>query len=116
MSNQTTNDMIDRLESIGGSRWQKGEMDRVYFNLLAFAEAAGLECETYGTGNIKNARFGGEKLSNNRATKLSDALYRSKVYVDATTGQIHTQLAGTGTIFEAIVAAATTSISEALAS
>jgi hypothetical protein len=54
----------------GGNEWKTddGKYHRVYFNDLA--ELAGLECTYYKTGNVRSARYRGEKISNNKAKKL----------------------------------------------
>lgn len=53
------------LERNGFNRWTKheGGLDRLYIN----AENLGLECDRYGTGNVKAATFDGKKISNSKA-------------------------------------------------
>jgi len=65
-------DRIGALEAIGGNRWQKGEMDRVYINDLV--KWVGLEVKRYKTGNISYAELNGEKISNSRADKIMNRL------------------------------------------
>lgn len=77
-SNQDT--MIQALIDLGGSRWTKGNYDRIYFN----AKALGLRCSYYKTGNISSATLGGEHISNTSARKLQDA----KTYYDIKTGEV----------------------------
>ena len=73
-------EMISKLESMGGKRWQKGNMDRIYFN----AATLGLTCTYHKTGSISSAMFGDEEISNNHAGKLKAA----KTYVDVERQQI----------------------------
>ncbi|MFD4912876.1 hypothetical protein ACFWNR_06590 [Streptomyces virginiae] len=71
--------------ALGGNRWQRGDMDRVYFN--NWAEFAGLELTFYGTGNISSACWQGEGVSNSQGYKLIDSLH--KVYFDVTDGKLY---------------------------
>lgn len=69
--------MIER----GGKRWQKGNMDRIYFN----ATALGLECNYYKTGNISDAFWNGERVSNCEGRRMMAA----KTYIDVDTWTAH---------------------------
>lgn len=75
-----TNEMIAKLEAKGGKRWTKGNMDRMYFN----ATALGLELDYYKSGNICDAYFKGEKISNAKGGRYACA----KTYVDLSTGMV----------------------------
>lgn len=78
---------IDTMIAIGGSRWTKGQYDRVYLN--DWAAFAGIEVSRYNTGNISSANFDGEPIANGRAGELLGKI--SKVYYDATTSTLHAQ-------------------------
>ena len=76
---------IDALVRVGGSRWQKNGMDRVYFNNLY--TWYGLEMEYYNTGNICNAKLDGEKISNSQAKRLESEIGFGKLWFDVPTGK-----------------------------
>lgn len=67
-------DRIAELEGKGFKRWQKNGMDRMYIN----ASALGLICTYYKTGNISNAEFRGDHISNSEGYRLKSA----KTYID----------------------------------
>ena len=67
-------DRIEELEAKGFKRWQKNGMDRMYIN----ASALGLICTYYKTGNISNAEFRGNWISNSEGYRLKGA----KTYID----------------------------------
>lgn len=75
----------ETMTAVGGSRWSRGDKDRVYLN--NWAALAGLETSHYGTGNISNASYQDENISNRQAGLIAGAL--DKVWFDVTTGQIH---------------------------
>lgn len=75
----------DTMTAIGGNRWQRNGMDRVYLN--DWAAFAGLEVSTYNTGNISSASYQGEGISNSQAYKLLGCI--DKVWYDAADGKIH---------------------------
>lgn len=77
----------DNMVAIGGSRWQKNGMDRVYIN--NWASFLPLEVDQYGTGNISWAAWDGEKIANRQAGLLLGSL--SKVWFDAADGKLHCQ-------------------------
>lgn len=77
-----TYEQIKSLESIGFRRWTKYGKDRLY----ATAEAVGLSCTYYGTGNISSASLNGERISNSHARAVSG--YIDGVYVDIETSRI----------------------------
>lgn len=73
------------LIAIGGSRWTKGDHDRVYLN--NWAELAGLEADYYKSGNICFATYQGEGISNSEARRILGSL--DKVWFDTATGKLH---------------------------
>lgn len=72
--------MIEKLAAKGFSRWTKGKYDRMYIN----AKDLGLDCEYYKTGNIADATFRGEGVSNSEAYRMKAA----KTYIDVETGEV----------------------------
>jgi hypothetical protein len=76
---------IATMTAIGGRRWQKNGMDRVYLN--NWAEFAGIETTHYGTGNISSACYQGEGISNSQAYKLLGSIH--KVWFDAADGKLY---------------------------
>lgn len=72
---------IESLEKRGFSRWQKGNMDRLYIN----STKIGLELDYYKTGNIHYAELNGERISNSRAYAVKAA----KNYIDVVDGSVH---------------------------
>lgn len=75
----------DTMTAIGGNRWTKNGMDRVYIN--NWHEFAGIEVSRYNTGNICYAEYQGETISNSQAGKLLGSI--DKVWFDAATGKLH---------------------------
>ncbi|BFP50050.1 hypothetical protein KCMC57_64180 (plasmid) [Kitasatospora sp. CMC57] len=75
----------DTMTAIGGNRWQRNGMDRVYLN--DWADLAGLAISRYGTGNISSASWQGENISNSQAGKLLGSI--DKVWFDAADGELH---------------------------
>jgi len=58
----------EKLVSLGGSRWTKGDMERVYLDRTAIASVLGLRVAYYSSGQVKSAYTSdGEKISNSRA-------------------------------------------------
>lgn len=76
---------VENLTRIGGSRWQKNGMDRIYFN--NWATLAGLETTRYNSGNIASAAYQGEGISNSQAAKIVGCI--AKAYWDATEKKWH---------------------------
>jgi hypothetical protein len=76
---------VETMTAIGGRRWQKNGMDRVYFN--NWTGFAGLETTHYNTGNISSAVYQGYGISNSQAYKLAGCI--DKVWFDAADGKIH---------------------------
>lgn len=73
----------ERLTEVGGSRWKRGEIDRIYFNDLH--KWYGLECSHYGTGNISAATLNGESISNSQARKILNNFNGVRVWFDVLT-------------------------------
>jgi hypothetical protein len=73
------------LEAVGGSRWQKNGMDRVYFNDLA--RWYGLEVELYNSGNVRSARLRGEPISNSEARRIMSRFLNAKLWWDVQSGR-----------------------------
>jgi hypothetical protein len=78
---------IDTITAIGGRRWQKNGMDRVYIN--DWEQFAGVEVTRYGTSNISGASIGGRPIANGRAGQVLNSV--SKVYFDTADNQVHVQ-------------------------
>src|SRR5689334_7545597 len=75
----------DTLTAIGGRRWQKNGMDRIYLN--DFETVPGLELDHYKSGSISYATLDGQKISNSEASRLATAV--DKVYFDVTAGKTY---------------------------
>lgn len=73
---------LKRMQQIGGNRWQKKGMDRVYFNDLP--QRAGMDVSKYKSGNISSASLRGRGISNSKAKEIYGNLADSKVYYDRT--------------------------------
>lgn len=73
---------LKRMQQIGGNRWQKKGMDRVYFNDLP--QRAGMDVSKYKSGNISSASLRGRGISNSKAKEIYGNLASSKVYYDRT--------------------------------
>lgn len=76
---------IEAMVAIGGNRWQRNGMDRIYFN--NWAAFAGIETTRYNTGNISSASYQGAGVSNSQAYKLLGSI--DKVWFDAADGKLH---------------------------
>lgn len=77
----TKEDKIKALEDVGFKRWQKGNFDRLYIN----AGALGLVCSYYKTGNISDATFNGEQISNSEARRMR----ATKTFLDVKTWALY---------------------------
>ncbi|KIF66228.1 hypothetical protein HY68_36560 [Streptomyces sp. AcH 505] len=77
----------ESMTAIGGRRWQKNGMDRVYLNEGVWAELAGIDVSRYGTGNVSSASVNGRGIANGRALGLLGAI--DKVWFDAADGLLH---------------------------
>lgn len=76
---------IETMTAIGGRRWQKNDMDRVYLN--DWAEFAGIETSRYNTGNISSASYQDQGISNSQAYKLLGCI--DKVWFDVADGKLY---------------------------
>lgn len=76
-----TNEKIAELEAKGFKRWTKGNLDRLYIN----ASQLGLVCSYYNTGNIRDAEFNGDSISNCEARRMKAA----KTFIDIKTGRVY---------------------------
>ncbi|WP_354643912.1 helix-turn-helix domain-containing protein [Kitasatospora camelliae] len=74
----------EAMLAIGGRRWQKNGMDRVYIN--DWAQFAGLDIAYYGTGNVSGATLGGRGIANGRVAGLLSKI--EKVWFDAADGRL----------------------------
>ena len=83
-------EVIARLENIGGKRWTKGGHDRIYLEVsedrkpCAMREACGILGARGGYTDLE-----GEALSNNRVWQM----LADKVYVDLATGKAYAKSA-----------------------
>ncbi|MFD8577175.1 helix-turn-helix domain-containing protein [Streptomyces virginiae] len=76
----------DHCIALGGRRWQKNDMDRVYINgWLCFAD--GIDIDYYGTGNVAGFSIDGDSVANGRAGRVINAI--DKVYFDAADGRLY---------------------------
>lgn len=71
--------VINKLIELGGNRWTKGSMDRIYFNPCMLD----VRFEYYDTGNIKRCYHKDCLCSNHQGRHIKAA----KSYVDVKTGQ-----------------------------
>ncbi|MEU9703044.1 hypothetical protein [Streptomyces sp. NPDC047981] len=81
----------DTLTAIGGRRWQKNGMDRIYFNNAR--DLLGLQVSHYKSGNISSAWLDDESISNSEAGRIAAAT--DKVFYDLTTNKLRIQGYGT---------------------
>jgi hypothetical protein len=84
----------DTMVAIGGNRWTRNGMDRVYLN--DWHEFAGLAVSRYNTGNISGASLDGEPIANGRAGAILGAI--DKVYYDAADGKLHARHYGADSV------------------
>lgn len=78
---------VDSMVAIGGRRWQKNGMDRVYLNEDIWADMASVDVDRYNSGSICGATLDGHAIANSRAGRLLAAV--DKVYFDAADGRLH---------------------------
>lgn len=104
---------VENLTAIGGRRWQKNGMDRVYIN--DWPAFAGIETHRYKSGNISWAAYQGAGISNSQAYKLLGSL--DKVWYDAADGKLHcyygydeSRVATRDEVWEAVVTGIRTAI------
>ncbi|MBT2467877.1 hypothetical protein J7E97_08310 [Streptomyces sp. ISL-66] len=75
----------EHCTQLGGRRWQKNGMDRIYIN--DWAAFAGLDVSRYGTGSVCGATFAGHDIANGRAARMLDAI--EKVWFDVNDGRLY---------------------------
>ncbi|ELX5323372.1 hypothetical protein SJZ58_004354 [Salmonella enterica] len=80
---------VEALEALGGNRWTKSSMDRVYFNGETLAEIVGFSFSTYKTGNVSSASLGDKHLSNTRAERIRTTLFMCKFWFDVNDKKFH---------------------------
>jgi hypothetical protein len=74
----------------GGNRWQKNQMDRVYFNNLG--SRSGLDVDYYKSGNIYSAAVQGKGISNSRAREVVASLRDAKLFYDRQTRSMNLKM------------------------
>ena len=72
-------EFINKLEEIGGNRWQRFGKDRVYLS-SAIPKLINLEIERYKTGNISSAKIDNVEISNSEGGRILE--YIDKIYYD----------------------------------
>ncbi|HIE9385308.1 TPA: hypothetical protein ACXRZ0_001753 [Klebsiella pneumoniae] len=80
---------VDSLIALGGKRWTKNEMDRIYFNSDVIATCIGFDFTTYKTGNISQVSLGGRSISNGRGQKIRTAICCCKFWFDLNDKKFH---------------------------
>lgn len=84
----------EQVIALGGNRWTKNGMDRVYLN--DWAQYAGIETAHYNTGNISGAWIDGHGIANGRIGAIIGAV--DKVYFDTADGKLHVKHYGADSI------------------
>lgn len=79
-----TQKQIEKMKNLGANRWTKYGKDRLYLGNVD-VEALGFEVDYYNTGNIKNAKVDGEKISNSKMGKIFSTYVEA--YIDLQTGE-----------------------------
>ena len=79
----------EALEALGGKRWTKNAMDRVYFNGEVNAKMIGFSYSSYKTGNVSSASLRGESISNNRASSIRTSIFCCKCWFDLNDQAFH---------------------------
>jgi hypothetical protein len=77
------------LQRAGGSRWQKGSMDRVYFNNVL--DRTSLKVNRFKTGRISDASLRGQSISNAKAGEIATRIQASKIFYDRKTRRMVVQ-------------------------
>lgn len=75
----------DHILSLGGRRWQKNGMDRIYLN--DWTEHAGIDIDYYKSGNICYAAIDGRSVANGRISSIVGTV--ANVYFDNADGLLH---------------------------
>ena len=73
---------IEKMEAIGGNRWTKDAMDRIYFDSDAVCKLIGLQYRSVYKCGTKISMYNGQEISNSKAAKMIPC---GKVYFDITT-------------------------------
>lgn len=68
-----------KLIERGGKLWETGSMKRIYINNIS--ELCGFDYTRYNTGNVSDASYNGEKISNTKATEILN----NKIFFDCNT-------------------------------
>lgn len=72
--------------ALGGRRWQKNGMDRIYFNnWLDYAD--GIDVDYYNTGSVAGFSIDGDDVANSRAGQVINAI--EKVYFNVPDGRLY---------------------------
>lgn len=79
------------LTRSGASRWQRGTMDRFYFNKSSLIRITGLEFSSYKTGSISGAFLDDNDISNSQAQKLLGEMHSGKFWFDMGDLEFHAQ-------------------------
>lgn len=104
MTTTATEKLITALEERGFKHWTKGDKDRMYVD----AETLGLKVQKYGSGAVKRAEWGGEKISNRAGT----AMLHAKTYLDLTDMSVHSDDSDLFAAAEAIIEECRASLEE----
>jgi hypothetical protein len=75
----------EHIIALGGSRWTKNGMDRVYLN--DWTQCAGIEVSHYNSGNVSGAWINGRGIANGRIGAILGAV--DKVYFDTADNKLH---------------------------
>lgn len=78
---------VETMTAIGGRRWTKAGLDRVYFNDIT--EYLGLDVSYYNSGNVSGATLDGHGIANGRVGGILSCI--DKVYFDTADGKLHAQ-------------------------
>ena len=81
-----TEKQINKLISMGATRWTNYGKDRLYLR-GAGDKIMGLDVGTYRTGNISGATWNGEKISNRTAYQIREVY--ADAYLDLNTGGVY---------------------------
>jgi hypothetical protein len=98
----------EQIEAIGGKRWTKGDITRVYISDDTLADLVGLDVTRYRTGNIQSATLRGERVSNTEAKRILG----STVYWESGDLRVRTESDHGDTIRAAVHAAVTPDVED----
>ena len=77
---------IGRAQEMGANVWERGDRQRLYLN-DAGSKIAGLEYDTYKSGNISYASYEGERISNAQGLRILGVA--NGAWVDLKSGTLH---------------------------